>query len=97
MITPVTLTTAYSRRFFAEDVGRRRGERLRVVVEGKAVYVAEVARLADAQDHGLEESIEARDHLLRRYRRNSKRPTACLTGSNSRVLLSLVAAVSGHD
>src|SRR6478672_9799525 len=37
-----------------------------MVVEAKAVLVAKITSLADAQDYGLEKSIESSEHLLRR-------------------------------
>ena len=49
----------------AQHVGRRGGHRLQVVVELEPVDFAEVARLADAQDHRLQEAIEAPEQLLR--------------------------------
>ena len=38
-----------------------------MIVEGEAVELAEVARLADAQDHRFQEAVEAAEHLLRRH------------------------------
>ena len=50
----------------AQDVGRCGGISLHVIVESEAIEVAEVARLAHAQDHRLKETIEAPEDLLRR-------------------------------
>ena len=35
----------------AQNIGRRGGVGLHVVIEGESVDIAQVARLADAQDH----------------------------------------------
>ena len=51
----------------AQHVGRRGGVGLHVIVEGEAVDLAEVARLADAQDHRFQEAVESAEHLLRRH------------------------------
>ena len=62
MMTPQTLHDEYSRTILlvdAQDVGRRRGIDLHVLVEAEAIHVAEVARLADPQDDRLYEAIEA--------------------------------------
>ena len=69
MMTPVTLGIAYSARCFSSMRSTSGGAAMMlfsVVVEGEAVELAEVARLADAQDHRLEEPVEAAEHLLRR-------------------------------
>ncbi len=50
----------------AQHVGRRRRVSLHVVVELEAVDVAEVSRLADAQDDGLRKAVEPSQHLLGR-------------------------------
>ena len=61
---------AYSAAIFFVDpqhVGRCGGRCLHVVIEGEAIELAEVARLAHAQDHRFQESVEASKHLLRRH------------------------------
>ena len=50
----------------AEHVGWGGDDCLEVVVELIAIDVTEVARFGDAQDDGLEESVEAAEQLLRR-------------------------------
>ena len=48
-----------------QHIGRCGSDRLHVVVEGEAIDVAEVTRLVDAQDDGLQEAVEAAEHLHR--------------------------------
>jgi hypothetical protein len=48
----------------AQHVRRRGRVSFHVIVELKAVYVAEVARFAHAQDDGFQEAVEAAEHLL---------------------------------
>jgi hypothetical protein len=50
-----------------EDVGRRRGVSLHVVVKREAVEIPDVTRVADPQDHGFDEAVKAAEQLLRRH------------------------------
>ena len=40
---------------------------LHVIMEGIAIELAEIARLAHAEDDGFKEAVEASEHLLRRH------------------------------
>ena len=51
----------------AQHVGRCGCVAFHVIIELKAVHVAEITRLVHAQDDGLEKPIEASEHLLGRY------------------------------
>ena len=65
MMTPQTFGIAYSCRFFSSTRSTSGGAAVigfHVIVEGKAVELAEIARLADAQDHRFQEAIEAAEH-----------------------------------
>jgi hypothetical protein len=50
----------------AQYIGRRCGIGLHVIVELEAVELAEIARLADPKNDGLQESVEPAKHLLGR-------------------------------
>src|SRR5256885_5986412 len=70
MITPQTLGTEYSRRFFfiaPQHVGRRRQIDLHMFVKREPVHVAQVARFADPQDYGTHKAVEAAEHVRRRH------------------------------
>ena len=67
MITPQTLNTTVLAQVLlvtAQHIGRRGHVGLHVVVERKAVDVAEIARLADAQDHRFHKAVEPPEHVL---------------------------------
>ena len=51
----------------AQRIGRRGGVGLHVIVKLEAVELAQIARLADPQDHRLQEAVEPPQHLLRRH------------------------------
>ena len=63
-----------------------------VVVEGEAVDLAEVARLGDAQDHRLEESVEAAEQLHRRHLGEVPRADRVLDRLEQRVLADALGA-----
>jgi len=76
----------------AQHVRRRRGVGLHVIVEFEAVDVAEVSPFTDAQDDGLQEAIEASEHLLRRGFAEIPRPDRVLDGLKQRVLADTLGA-----
>ena len=65
---------------------------LHVIVEGEAVELAEVARLADAQDHRFQEAVEAAEHLLRRHLVEIPRADRVLDRLEHRVLADALLA-----
>ena len=76
----------------AQHVGRRGRERLHVVVEGEAVDLAEIARLGNAQDHRLQEAVEAAEQLQRRDLGEVPRADRVLDRLEQRVLADALAA-----
>ena len=95
MMTPQTVEDAVLAQVLfvdAQHVGRRGGVGLHVVVEREAVDVAEVARLVDAQDHRLQEAVEAAEHLLRRHLGEIPWPDRVLDRLQQRVLADALQA-----
>src|ERR1700730_17103396 len=49
----------------AQHVWRGSRERFKMLVICESIRIAQIARFADAKNHGLHETIEASQHLLR--------------------------------
>src|SRR5262245_58863390 len=62
----------------SQHIWRRRGVGFHVVIESKPIYVTQIARLAHAKDYGLQESVKAAEHLLRRDLEKIPRPYCTL-------------------
>src|SRR5215207_9407012 len=53
---------------------------------GEAIHVSEIARFADAQDHGLEVTVEPPEQVLGRYLRKIPGANGAFDGFKQRVL-----------